>query len=309
MVWVDRDKTPKLPKRFRVSAYPSLLALGQDGENLHRFQSFKRPKDFIPELEKALVAARKYRNGKEWTAVTTRATALTSEAQVSRFKAPGDELPGGMHVLGNDLLLAQGRKIYTLDPQTGKLYSSIPLRRNIQDLTSDGLAIYTVDSRWGAGSPIQVLDPQTGKLLREIVTEANRDKRDFGSRGIAWMDGKLYVLGIYGKIHQVDPKTGHVLTSFDIGRRWTFGLVYDGAHLVTVSRSAMHLIDPKTGKVVRDVPMNYRLRAVGWHKGRHLVMEQPIFGFGQKHERVQVWPRPASTVIYSLDLLPVKNTK
>ena len=41
-VTVDRDRTPEIPERLQVSAYPSVLVLGRDEENVLRFAGFSK---------------------------------------------------------------------------------------------------------------------------------------------------------------------------------------------------------------------------------------------------------------------------
>ena len=51
-VWllVNRDRTPEVPKRFNVSAYPTLLTLGDGLEKIHRFQGFRKAAEVLAEL-------------------------------------------------------------------------------------------------------------------------------------------------------------------------------------------------------------------------------------------------------------------
>jgi len=93
----------------------------------------------------------------------------------------------------------------------------------------------------------------------------------------------------------------NVLRTAACGQRWVFGLAFDGRHLVTVStRKSMHLLDPETFETVRSMATHYPLRAVGFDGGRYLLMEQPVFGHGIRHERMRVWPE--ETVVHRLRL-------
>ena len=63
--------------------------------------------------------------------------------------------------------------------------------------------------------------------------------------------------------------------------------------------------DTESGKLIRKTASNYPLRNVAYDDDQILLMEQPVFGFGPKHERIQVWPQ--KTVIYRLTLTEGKR--
>lgn len=164
------------------------------------------------------------------------------------------------------------------------------------------IAPYPVEAGWTSGGPIHVLEPGRARSVRQIVTEANAGNKGSGARGICYRDGKLYVLHIFGKVFELDPESGKLLRTFDIGKRWVYGLAFDGQHFVVGARAAMYLVDPASFRVVREVPMSYGLRAVGFANGRYWVMEQPVFGHDRAHRSVQVWPRPGQTRVYGIEL-------
>lgn len=301
-VLVNRDRTPEITKRFRVSAHPSILVLGREHENIHRFHGFRPPERFLPELDEGLRRYALYQAGKEWDAPVERTLPLTGIGRVRTLPAPSFKVPSGIVMLGGDLWVAQQDELFCIEPKYGAHKRTLKLRPGTQDIATDGELLYAVDAAWSDGSPIQVLDPKTGRQVRAIVTGANAGKKRYTSRGIAWREGSLWVLGIYGKLHEIDPGSGVVLRTLDTKKRWTFGLAFDGRYLVAGSRDALLLVDPKDGRIAREIPVNYRLRAVGYHGGEYFCMAQPEWGFDRRHERIQAWPRPGRTMIYRVRL-------
>ena len=300
-VKVDRDAQPGLVKRFSVSAYPSLLTLGKKEEKVHRFQGFKKPELFEAELKEALRRYDLYESGKEWDVPLPRPATICEAATVQSFPAPSEGVPAGITMLGDRYWIAQEAKLYAVDPSTGETRATFDLPKAVRDLCSDGKLLYGMEYGWTAGKPIHVLDPGTGKALRTIVTQANLQKKAYGAAGIAWKDGKLYVLqGMRGIVNEVDPQTGAITRKLDTGVRWIAGLDFDGKHFVTGSREALFLLDPQTGKQVRKIALNYPVRAVAAHAGAYFLMEQPVFGHDRAHKRVRLWPK--RTLVYSLQL-------
>lgn len=296
-VTVNRDVTPEIPKRFSVSAYPSMLVLGRNEENIHRFSSFMEPPEFLRHLDEGLERYARYRDGAAWDRPTRRTKALTSAGTVRTLGAPSYAVPSGIVALGEDLFVAQGDELFRLD-RYGRPMRRQKIRTMTQDLATDGKLLYLVDSAWSKGSPIQVMEPESGRIVREIVTRSNEGGSKQNARGIAWHDGKLWVSEIFGKLHAIDPASGDVVRSVDTGAKWIFGLTFDGEHLAAGGRDAIHRFDPKTGKMAEGLPTNHRLRALGWQNGEFLAMVQPEFGYDRRHKRVQTWPLPGQTMIY-----------
>src|SRR5262249_54810804 len=127
----------------------------------------------------------------------------------------------------------------------------------------------------------------------------NRKNPESSTFGVAWRDGKLFVLARGAKLHQVDPGTGAIEKVIPTQREQLFGLEWDGHAFVTADMQGLVFLDEQ-GQVVHTVAMNYRLRSVAFHDGRYFVMEQPEFGFGKQHERIMVWPK--EMLIYELEL-------
>lgn len=301
-VLVDRDVTPEVPKRLRVSAYPALLVLGPGEENLHRWSGFKKPPEFLVELADAQRRAELFAKGEAWDAPRPRPElpfAGEDVVTLGAIPAPGDDVPGGLVRIGDDLFVAQGRTLYVLDPSDGALRRTHALPFVPQDLDCDGEALLVLDGNWTMGAPILRVDPASGEAVGEIAAPAAMKNGKTGSaRGLAWREGRIYVQEIGGKLHEVDPVSGELLRSVVTGLNWVFGLAFDGERFVTGGRDAVHWLDAKTLLPVRTLASAYRLRTIGVDGERLLVMEQPEFGFGRGHEHIRVWP--AQTVIHRL---------
>jgi hypothetical protein len=299
-VWVDRDATPDIPQRFRVSAYPSLLVLGPGGENIHRWSGFQKPAEFLVELRDGRRRAELFAKGEAWDAAPPRPEVPFAGDGVAldAIKAPSDEVPGGIVRFGGELFVAQGRKLFVLDPKDGAVRRQFTLPAVPQDLDTDGESILVLDANWTMGEPILRLDPRSGEVTGRIVPPDEMQAKTGTARGLCWHDGRLFVLEIGGKVHEVDGPTGALRRSVVTGLSWVFGLTFDGAHFVTVGREAVHWLDPQTLQPVRALPSAYRLRTLGWDGARYLILEQPEFGFGRAHEHIRVWPR--TTVIHRL---------
>lgn len=302
-VWVtvNRDETPDVPKKYGVTSYPTLLFLNEKDEKIHRFKGFKESGKLLAEFFEAAGRWAQYRAGEKWDTPLPRPKEIITGRTAVKIAAPFEGVPSGLVAYGGDIFVAERERIHRIDAETGKVKAAIAGPLSVVDLTTDGELLYALEYGWTAGKPIHVVDPVTGKVVRKIVTEANAEKKAFGAKGIAWRDGKLWVLeGMKGLIHEVDPKTGDVLSTLTCGAKWVAGLAWDGKRFVTGGRESLFLIDGTSGKVSLEVPVNYRLRSVAVLKGEVLLMEQPIFGHDRKHKRVQVWPE--KTWIYRVKI-------
>jgi len=300
-VLVDRDKTPELPKKWNVSAYPSLIVLGAKQEKVHRWSGFLEPKPFLAQLEEGLRRYALYKDGKEWDTPTARPEKLCDEGTIETIKAPGDDVPSGLVVIGGNLLVAQGGKINVLVLKTGTWGRPLPLAEGIVALATDGKALWGAHYGWTAGKPIYELDPVSAETSREIVTEANKANSSMGTNGLAWRDGKLLVFeGMRGRISEVDPKTGEVARTIETKQTWLGGLAFDGKQFVSSSKTHLLFFDADSGELKRKVAVNYPIRSIAAHDGALWIMEQPVFGFDKDNRPVRVWPK--ETVIYKLTL-------
>jgi outer membrane protein assembly factor BamB len=300
-VLVDRDKTPDPPKRWNVSAYPSLIVLGSKEEKIHRWSGFREPKDFLPQLEEGLQRFALYKDGKEWDTPNPRPEKLCDEGTIETLKAASDEVPSGLVVVGGVLFVAQQKLLHRIELKTGEFKQDLDLPSGIVALATDGKSLWGAHYGWTAGQPIYELDPETGKIKGEVVTEENRKNKASGTNGLTWRDGKLAVFeGTKGAIHEVDPKSGEIARTLRVKENWLAGLAFDGKHYVCGGRTHIVFVDPESGEVKRKVSVNYPLRSIAAHDGALWLMEQPQFGFDKENKPVRLWPK--ETAIYKLTL-------
>ncbi len=291
-VWIDRDKNAGLPEKFQVSAYPTILALNPARERIHRFSGFREAKPFLKDLEEIQYRWGLWKDGKDWDVVPPRPDKLVNDLEVSTLPAPGADLPAGIQELGPDLWVASGGRLHRLDPATGEAKDAFPIVPEVQDLATDGEVLYGAEFGWSAGGAIRVIDPKTGAELRTIATEANKKNKSYSTRGIAWKDGKLWLLsGMEGVLEEVDPKTGEIASKLKLKATWLSGLDYDGTWFVSAGAKDLYFFDPKSGEVVHKIPVNYPLKSVAAKPGTAWAMEQPVFDFDRQHQRVRTWPK------------------
>jgi hypothetical protein len=298
-VWVDRDHTPELPKRFNVSAYPSLLVLGPKDENVHRWSGFLSVDKFLPQVEEARERYALFLAGKPYDVPTPRAPTICDGAAVEIFAAPAEDNPSGIVFCGGKLFVALGDTLYRLGPEHQvELQAELPAQ--VRDLASDGTRLWGITYSWTCGGPIHELDPESGASIRTFVTKANEKNKYSGAFGLAWHDGALHALESNGKLHRLDLETGDIAATSNIGTTYVGGLDSDGETFVVGSRQALHFFDPNAGKVTRSVAVNYPVRALAAHGGKVFVLEQPVFGFDRAHRSIRVWPQ--KTVVHVLTL-------
>lgn len=298
-IWVliDRDKNPELVKKCNMSAYPTLLTFGAKQEKVHRFSGFRKPKEFIAQLEDALKRWELYRKGEEWDTPDPRPDKICDGATIETFKAPSEEVAAGIAAIGDDLWIAHIGRLFKLDAKGG-VKETYELPAGVMDLTTDGKTLFAVKSGWTAGEAIVEIDPATGKVAREITTAAMKKNKYHGANGIEFVGGKLVVLeGMNGLLHVVDPATGDIEKAVKTSEKWLGGLGHDGTHYLVGSREKLYWIDGD-GKTVKSAAMNYPLRSIGFAAGAVLVIEQPVFGYDKEHKNVRIWPK--ETKVYKL---------
>jgi hypothetical protein len=296
-VVVNRDRDPANDEYFNVSAYPSLIAINPQREEIYRFSGYSLPPVFRNELAEALRRWALYRAGRVWDEPKPRPPRIMDSGRLNTLPAPSEEVPSGMTFLDGWLWVAQRDSLYRIDPATGSVEARFAIDPHIRDLTTDGRLIYGVAYGWTAGEPIFVIDPATGNTLRTIVTEANKVNKYYAAAGIAWFEGKLLVLeGSWGRIHVVDPATGVVSRVIQSQERWLTSLEQYGDLLIATARQELVMLDPESGEVILRTPANYPLRVVAYAAGVHYLMEQPVFGYDRHHRNIRVWP--VRTVIY-----------
>lgn len=304
-VKINRDVTPELCEQFNMSAYPSLITLGDNLEKIHRFSSYMLPDEFKPRLLDALRRYDLYKAGEEWDDPEPRPARFTSDESFTteQFDAPSEEVPAGFALLNGSMWIAQNGTLFECE-LSGKVKRSLPIDNSVLDICTDGAVIYAMTGGWTAGLPIFVIDPATGRTLRSIVTESNKANKSYGAKGIAFVNGDLCVLeGMKGVIHSIDPGTGVITRTLQTQQRWLTGLAWDGTHYISGSKDHIYFFD-ENGSAVRSIAVNYPVRSVGWLAGADaapdtlFAMEQPIFDYGKRHERLRLWPR--KMVVYRL---------
>lgn len=292
-VWVkvNRDHTPAIPKRYGVTAYPTLLTLGDRDEQVHRFQSFQKPKEFRASLSESLRRWGLYRKGEKWDLPDARPASIVDRGTVETLPAPSEAVPEGLCVLDGRLWVSQDGLIRPVDPVTGEAGPPVRIPTRCVDLATDGKHLFAVPYGWTKGDAIVVVDPESGKVVRQIVTEKNRSNRASGTKGATWHAQHLWLLsGMKGTVHVLDPSSGEVARTVQLEGKWLAGLHHDGRHLVCGGRTSVTWFDPETGKKVREVPVNYPVRCIAAYEGKIFLMEQPVFGHDREHRRVRIWP-------------------
>ena len=300
-VVVDRDYTPKLPKKFNVSAYPSFLVLNPQREEVHRFQAYMKPEPFLEQLDEGLRRYGLYKAGKVFDEPDPRPGKLSDVVAYTTRKAPSDKRPAGLAFVGGDMWVGTMYELFQVDVASNSVKHRMKMKEIISDIATDGKLLYALEGGWTAGKPIHVIDPATATAVRDIVTAANAKSKYYAAHGIAWVGGKLFVVDNgSAKILELDPQTGDITRTIKIKERFISGLSFDGENFVGGTRTGLVFINPQTGETVRKVTLNYGLRSVESAHGDYYVMEQPVMGYTKNHKWVQVWPR--ETRIYELQL-------
>ncbi len=314
LVWVEINRdhvAPEVIGPFNVSAFPSLIFLGDKKEKIYRFSSYMLPDAFLARLDEGFARHALYRAGEEWDTPTPRAEAICEALELGSIPAPSEGIPNGLAWLDGHLWLAQnaeqgeGVRLFRID-EAGRIEREHAFEDPIADLATDGHSLYAAPYGWTIGQPIVVVDPATGGVTRRIVTEANKQNTGWDCRGVEWVDGSLWLLkGSSGVLYQVEPAGGAIVREVKVGASWLTGLGRDGARFVIGGKERLIWFEPDEaggGRIVRSVPMNYPLRSVEWHAGSAYLMEQPVFDFDKSNQRIRLWPR--ETVVHVVKLAP-----
>lgn len=303
-VTVDRDSIPDVARYFNVSAWPSLIAIGDEREKVYRWSGYERPGPFLERLEEVRRRYDLYRQGEAWDVPDPRPDRIVDSGTIRTRPAPSEKVPSALVVLGPDLWVAQTGTLYRIDRESWAVRDSLDLAEtvgtsSVRGLATDGRRLYAMQYGWTAGLPTFVIDPASGRVVREIVTEEMKVNRYYGAHAITWAGGLLWVLHSR-KISAVDPVTGRIVRELEPEETGYGGLTFDGEYLVVAGREAIAWIDPDSGRIVRRIAANYPVRALTWHEGTYYLMEQPVFGYNTSHERIRVWPE--RTLIYLANL-------
>lgn len=300
--WVLHDKNVNKEELapFNVFAFPSILVLGPKNENVHRFDGFRAPDEFLKELDEALSRYERFEKGEAWDTPRPRpATLLTGIPSGAIDSLPINEIGHGVTFVEDKLFVVQQRNLFGFDTGTLDWKTSFPLpSAQIRDLCTDGTLIYALPWGWTKGDPILALDPANGQTVLRIVTERNKKQRHSSAQGIEWFQGELYVLADRGRIYAIDPVSGEIRISMQVDLP-TYGLAWDGEHLVTVSQRGLHFLTP-SGRLVRSVATNYPLGSVGFRDGTYYLFESEVRGYDREHRFARVWPE--TVVLHTVDL-------
>lgn len=301
---MDRDRVPEIPPAFDVHSYPSLLVLGAGRENILRIVGYARPAEMIAQLEEGRRRHALYLEGKEWAPVAERTASLSDAGTAEAFRAPTEESPRGMEIVGDDLWILQGETLFRTSLATGErrgewtMADLYPGEILINDLATDGERLYLLPYGWTAGDPILVVDPAGPVVERRIVTESNRGTGAHAAYGMTWLDGRLWILE-RGSLHAVDPATGLVERTVRLASPEAGGaLATADREIASAGDGGICLLDPATGRTRGRIPANYGLRAIAYRDGDYYVMEQPVYDHDREHRRIRVWPR--ETLVYRL---------
>lgn len=293
-VYVDKNVTPEIPKRFSVTGYPSLIVLNEKLEAIYRFKGFQEPAPFIDHLATALDRWEEYTAGRSWVPEPTRPASLVDAFPVTTFDLAFDDQVYAQCRQGGLNWFARETSLISVDPETGTMSHRLALPDNlfISDLASDGKRIYLLPSGWTAGMGILIFDPAQGAITGQVVTEANKAHKSHGARGLHAVDGKLYVLdGMLGKIHELNPTSGEILGTLQLKGKWLNGLDRLGDNWITSSRSGLHLFNPATGVERGRLDTHYQVRTLAVEDRQVMVTESFIYDFDIHHKKIQLWPK------------------
>jgi len=301
LVWVlpDPERGQELRARFHVVGFPTLLLLGPGEENIHRTAGYLAPKALSDFLREGLRRYELFARGLAWDVPEPRSDRLSPKYAFDTLPAPSSDCPFGIAFIGGTLFVQQGQTVFKLDEKTGETLDRLVSPGIGADLASDDSFLYAIDYCWTSGQPVYVIDPADGEIVRTIVTQANATSRMCATSGVEAHAGRLWVLELTGRIHEVDPESGNIVRTMETERDLR-GLAYDGEHLVSLSAKGVVFLDPASGRLDRMVPMNYPLRSIGFHGERFFLMEQPVEGFDRNHDPMRISPKASVLYVGSL---------
>jgi hypothetical protein len=331
-VVVDRDVTPEIPKRLSVNAYPSMLVMSANEDNIFRWSGYAETEPYMQRMNTALARFELYKAGRAWDAPEPRPARISNAGGSTVFDAPVNERLSGLCHAGNALWCIEKTTLYALDPRTGKVLRTLPVKGKdlYVDLASDGKYLYLVPYGWTMGQSIQKYDLDKGEWGPGIVTAANKVNKVYSARGIACRGGSLYVSSHLG-IQKVNPNTGEAEAplAVKLDGYLIFGagaLDCDDDTLVgsgTIEKvklgadgqpidnfygldktrprlSVILRIDAQTGQVKSFEPLNYPVNCLACDNGVFWLSEQPEMGYDRRNQPVRLYP--GKMVIHRLEL-------
>jgi len=329
---VDRDFTPEIPKRLSVSAYPSMLVMGAQEENIFRWSGYAETGPFMQQMNKALARFDLYRAGQTWDTPEPRPATICNTGTSQVLQAPADDRLSGLCYAGGVLWCLHKDKLYELDPSTGNTMRSLGIggKDLYVDLAGDADFLILLPYGWTAGQGILKYNLKKGIWETPIETQANKSSKVYGARGIAIRDGVLFVSSHLG-IQKVNAQTGEASPPVkpDLTGYRLFGLSgldFDGPDLVGAGAiekikldaegkpvdnwygldkerprlSAILRIDPETGAVRKYEVLNYPVNTLASWNGTFWMAEQPEMGYDRKNQPVRLYPKKMA--IYRLVL-------
>jgi glutamine cyclotransferase len=173
-----------------------------------------------------------------------------SSVQVQREYGPfpGVEKVGGVTYDGENVWLAAGGKLQSLDPRSGQTGRSLAVPADA-GTAFDGRYLYQISE-----SRIQKIDPASGEVLASIPAPGNG-----GDSGMAWAEGYLWV-GEYRarKIHQIDATSGKVIRTLE-SNRFVTGVTWAGDELWHATwegdESELRHVDAASGEVLESLQL------------------------------------------------------
>ena len=321
---IDRDFTPDVPKRFRVNAYPSLLVLGPELENIHRWKGFSDTDFLESQFQEGLRRFELFQSGKEWLETEPRAETVIDADGCRSYPVPARGRIRGIAPAKKTVWILQGSRVHELERSgstgvgeaTGRTIS-LSGKGVLVGLCADDRHLYVATYGWTRGHPIYRYRLKDLEPDGTIVTEANKTKRVHATSGIARGKRDLYVLeGRRRRVNVVDPTTGRIERDFTVAvdgyycRNFS-SLYFDGRLLVTSAhlqklnpgqnrgkqdrsrplQPALIEFDPKVGQIRRIIEVNYPLASVAKTKRDHfLVSELEVRGFDRNHKPIVLHP-------------------
>jgi glutamine cyclotransferase len=173
-----------------------------------------------------------------------------SSAEVIREYGPfsGSDRVHGVTYDGRNVWFADGDKLNTFDPESGRMLRSIDVASHAGTAFNGEHLFQLAEDR------IQKIDPKTGRVLATIPAPGRG-----GDSGLTWAEGTLWV-GQYRdrKIHQVDPETGAILRTIESNRfvtgvTWVDGELWHAT--LEEAQSELRRVDPRTGEVLEQLDM------------------------------------------------------
>jgi outer membrane protein assembly factor BamB len=170
-------------------------------------------------------------------------------AEIVREYGPFPQNVNGLTFDGQNVWFAADDRIQSLDPKSGELGRSLPVRAPA-GTAYDGKHFYQI-----ADGKIHKVDPQTGEILKTIPAPSKQSS----DSGLAWAEGSLWVGQAKDRaIVQIDPEDGRILRtiaspSIVTGVTFVDDELWHGTWEGDVSD--LRRIDPQTGELLEQLTL------------------------------------------------------